>query len=228
MCGRFTITLEAGEVQLSLGLGEMPNDWKPRYNVAPSQLIPVVMDADQRDVRMLKWGLVPFWAKTAAIDNKLINARAETIAEKPAFRQSFAQRRCLIVADGFFEWMKPGSGKGPSTPYFFHERSHAPFTFAGIWDEWKPDDGKPLQTCSIITCEANDTVNPVHHRMPVILNEAARWRWLASDSVDELKTLLVPAADEFLVAYAVSRTVNSPAVDSEVCLLPEAKQNRLF
>jgi len=228
MCGRFSITLEAGEVQLQLALGAMPKDWRPRFNVAPSQRVPVVIDADRRDVLWMKWGLVPFWAKSAEIRNRLINARAETVSEKPAFRTSFKQRRCLIPADGFYEWLKPGGRNIPSIPYYFHEKEHAAFTFAGIWDEWKDDTGSVLQSCSIITCAANEIVFPIHNRMPVILNEETRWDWLQKTDKIELESLLLPAKKDFLSSYAVSRTVNNPAVDSEVCLLPEHQQDRLF
>ena len=181
MCGRFSITLEAGEVQLQLALGEMPEDWLPRFNVAPSQQIAVVTDAAGRDVQWMQWGLVPFWAKSPEIGNKLINARAETVAEKPAYRTAFKQRRCLIVADGFYEWIRPGGRSVPAVPYYFHAKDGAAFTFSGLWEEWKDPDGKPLYTCTIITCEANEVVRPVHHRMPVILEEEARWAWLAQE-----------------------------------------------
>ena len=228
MCGRFTITATAEEFQQRLELGEMPDDWQPRYNVAPSQSIPVVTDADQRRVHWMQWGLVPFWAKTAAIGGKMINARAETVAEKPAFRQSFLQRRCLILADGFYEWFKPGDPKVPAIPYYFHEKDHSPFTFSGLWDKWENADGKVLQSCTIITCPANETVFPVHARMPVILDETKHWDWLTQQNPQELQSMLVPVDKEFLSTYPVSRAVNSPAFDSEVCLLPEQQQNRLF
>ncbi len=228
MCGRFTITAKAEEFQQRLELGEMPDDWQPRYNVAPSQPIPVVTDADQRHVQWMQWGLVPFWAKNPAIGGKMINARAETVAEKPAFRQSFLRRRCLILADGFYEWMKTGGRKAPSIPYYFHEKNHAPFTFSGLWDQWEDQDGKKLQSCTIITCPANEIVGPIHARMPVILDDAKRWDWLTSNNLEELQSMLGPIGNSYLSAYPVSRSVNSPAVDSEVCLLPERQQDSLF
>lgn len=228
MCGRFTITLEARELQLNLSIGELPEDWQPRFNIAPSQLIPVVVDAGQRKVEWMQWGLVPFWAKSSGISSKLINARAETVAEKTAFRQSFLQRRCLILADGFFEWLKTGGRSIPSTPYFFHEKNKAPFTFSGLWDRWEGTDGKVLKSCTIITCNANEVVKPIHHRMPVILDEANRWEWLSSNEPQELQSLLVPIREDFLNTYPVSRLVNNPNIDSEDCLLPAREQGRLF
>ena len=228
MCGRFTIIAKMEEIQLRLGLGEMPGDWLPRYNVAPSQSIPVVIDADQRRVEWMQRGLVPFWAQTQAIGGKMINARAETVAEKPAFRQSFLQRRCLIIADGFYEWLKPGGRKVPSIPYYFHEKNHLPFTFSGLWDQWEYPDGNILQSCTIITCPANETVLPVHDRMPVILDDEKRWDWLSRKDPQDLQSMLVPVRKTFLFTYPVSRSVNNPAVDSEICLLPEQKQDCLF
>lgn len=220
MCGRFTITLDAEEVQLQLGLGEMPADWRPRFNVAPSQPVPVVWDAEQRNVEWMQWGLVPFWAKSPAIGNKMINARAETVAEKPAFRQAFRQRRCLIVADGFYEWLKPEKG-GASIPYYFHEKHGAAFTFSGLWDEWRNGEGEVLRSCTIITSPANAVVQPVHDRMPVILDGDKRWAWLTEQDPLALQALLVPVQADFLEGFRVSRQVNSPQNDSAACVLPE-------
>jgi putative SOS response-associated peptidase YedK len=228
MCGRFTITLEAGEVQLQLALGEMPKDWRPRFNVAPSQPIAVVTDPEKRKVEWMQWGLVPFWAKAAEIGNKLINARAETVAEKPAFRDAFKQHRCLILADGFYEWLKPGGRSGPSVPFYFHEQKKAPFTFGGLWDQWKDENGRVLNSCTIITCPANEVVRPVHHRMPVIFAEEARWAWLAQGTAPDLQFMLAPVRADFLVSYAVSRMVNSPGNDSPACLERAEEQGRLF
>jgi putative SOS response-associated peptidase YedK len=222
------MTLEAGAVQLQLGLGKMPDDWQPRFNVAPSQPVAVVMDAASRDVSWMRWGLVPFWAKSPEIGNRLINARAETAAEKPAFRSAFKRRRCLVLADGFYEWLKPGGRGVPSVPYYFHEKDHAPFTFAGLWDEWENAEGKPLRSCTILTCPANEVVRPVHDRMPVILEETARWAWLTREAVQDLQALLVPVQEGFLGAYAVSRAVNSPANDSPDCVERAAEQDHLF
>jgi putative SOS response-associated peptidase YedK len=228
MCGRFSITLEAEEIQLKLGLGELPEDWKPRFNVAPSQPVAVVLDPDHRDVHWMMWGLVPFWAKSTGIGSRLINARAETVAEKPAFRQAFQQRRCLILADGFYEWLKPGSQGAASVPYYFHEKHGLPFTFAGLWDRWQDQNGNELQSCTIITCPANKVVQPIHDRMPVILDEKARWEWLAPLANPALQALLRPVDDGFLERYAVSRIVNNPRVDAAECLAPQPGQDSLF
>ena len=228
MCGRFSITLEAGEVQLKLGLGEMPSDWKPRYNLAPSQPVPVILDPEKRVVHWMTWGLVPSWAKSPAIGSQLINARAETVAEKPAFRQSFTQRRCLILADGFYEWLKTGGSGKSSVPYYFHEERGLPFTFAGLWDCWQDHEGNELQSCTIITCPANGVVQPIHDRMPVILDDKARWEWLTPLAAPALLAMLKPIEDGFLERYPVSRLVNNPRIDNINCLTPQAGQESLF
>ena len=124
-----------------LELGELPADWQPRYNVAPSQPVAAVTDAHSRQVEWLRWGLIPFWAKDMAIGNRLINARSETVTEKPSFRQAFAQRRCLILADGFYEWQRSKEKKSPSTPYHFHRKDRGAFAFAGLWERWRNPEG---------------------------------------------------------------------------------------
>ncbi len=212
MCGRFTITLQADDVREALRLGEMPPDWQPRYNIAPTQPVAAVLDSSTRNVEWLRWGLIPSWAKDSAIASSLINARAETVAEKPAFRSALARRRCLILADGFYEWQKPASGRGPSLPYYFTLADGHPFAFAGLWESWQPPDAVlPLRTCTLITTAANTLVLPVHPRMPVILSGEAMWQWLTQPAASTGLLSAYPA--EQMAARPVGRLVNDPAVD---------------
>jgi putative SOS response-associated peptidase YedK len=170
----------------------------------------------------MQWGLVPFWAKDPTIGNRLINARAESLDEKPSFKYAFAKRRCLIVADGFYEWKKPESGAKSSQPYYFSLREGKAFVFAGLWESWQPKDDpeSKLITCTIITTVANALVAKVHDRMPVILNAEDKWAWLREDNPAALKALLKPAPDDLLQAWEVSRAVNDPKNDSPECIKP--------
>ena len=222
MCGRFTMAIDADDLQTELALGQVPADWKPRYNVAPGQNIGVVTNPHSRDVIWMQWGLVPFWATDPTIGNRLINARAESLDEKPSFKYAFAKRRCLIVADGFYEWKKPESGAKSSQPYYFSLREGKAFVFAGLWESWQPKDDpeSKLITCTIITTVANALVAQVHDRMPVILNAEDKWAWLQEDNPAALKALLKPAPDDLLQAWGVSRAVNDPKNDSPVCITP--------
>ncbi|MGD9644582.1 MAG: SOS response-associated peptidase [Pirellulales bacterium] len=234
MCGRFTIRSSPRVVAELFGLDEVPN-WEPRYNVAPSQPVPVVrMRADdrRRHLDMLHWGLVPFWADDMAIGNRLINARSDTAATKPAFRSAMRERRCLIVADGFYEWQattggkataKSGGGKASSRkqPYVIERRDGLPFAFAGLWESWKSSDG-PLLSCTILTTDANLTLRPLHHRMPVILDPRDYDHWLdpAVRAPAEVEDLLVPAPDDWLMARPVGTYVNNPRHDGRECVEP--------
>jgi len=222
MCGRFTLMIEAESLQSELGLGEIPGDWKPRYNMAPSQSIPVVADLQTRRVEMMRWGLIPSWAKDPSIGNRMINARAETLNEKPSFRQAFSRRRCLILADGFFEWQR-GEGKaGKSVPYFFHLKDKKPFAFAGLWESWFTSEKQELRSCTIITCQANELVAPVHERMPVILSGGSMWSWLEQRPLSELFSTLIPYSADLMDAYQVTGTVNDPHQDHPGCVIPVA------
>ncbi|MDY6868912.1 MAG: SOS response-associated peptidase, partial [Chloroflexota bacterium] len=151
MCGRFTLTLDPGEIQELLDLGPFVHIIQPRYNIAPSQPIPIVKDVKSRSVELYRWGLVPFWADDPDIGNRMINARSETASEKPSFRAAFKYRRCLILADGFFEWHAEEKG-APKTPYLFKLNNDHPFTFAGLYEHWEPPQGGELHTCTILTC----------------------------------------------------------------------------
>ena len=171
---------------------------------------------------LLKWGLVPFWADDPKIGNRMINARAETVAKKPAFRQAFRRRRCLVPADGFFEWNKgPSDGKKPTkTPYWIHRADGAPFVMAGLWERWEPENGSALHTFTILTTDAVPEIRDIHQRMPVILPEKAADAWLAADtSAEDLVSLLGPYG-EGLRFHPVSSVVNSPRNDSPECIEP--------
>lgn len=217
MCGRFTLTLEISELQRELKLGVVSADLAPRYNIAPSQQIAVVTDPDERKIEVMRWGLIPFWAKDKAIGNKLINARSETISEKPSFRNAFQKRRCLIPADGFFEWDKRNREKeGKSIPHYFFLEDHQPFMFAGLWEIWRPAESEDIiYSCTIITCPPNDVVSPYHNRMPVMLDEENSWKWLEFDSQKQLLELLQPFQSRSRMReYSISTLVNSPQNDS--------------
>jgi len=219
MCGRFTITIEPAFFQQELDLGKVPAEWTPRYNTAPTQDIPVVLDKDTRDVEMLRWGLIPFWAKDEKIGYRMINARSETIQEKPSFRNAFKQRRCLILADGFYEWQKQ-SGSAPKVPYYFQLADGAPFAFAGIWESWNPEPEETVRSCSIITTTPNDLVAMAHDRMPVILDKSMMWDWLQEKPADNLQAMLAPYPAEKMRARPVGLAVNNPKNDSEECIRP--------
>lgn len=181
------------EVRERLKLGDMPADFAPNINISPGQDIPVVIDPQTRNVQLYRWGLIPGWAKDPRIGYKMINARAETVAEKPSFRVSFQRRRCLIPADGFYEWKIED---GRKYPFLFTLEDRVPFTFAGLWDSWRGKEGEIVNSCTIITTTPNSLVARYHDRMPVILDDNARWQWLENTPPEELHTLLVPFAEE--------------------------------
>lgn len=222
MCGRFTLTLDPGEIQELLDLGPFVHIVQPRYNIAPSQPVPIVKDAQIRSVELYQWGLVPFWADDPKIGYKMINARSETIDEKPSFRAAFKYRRCLILADGFFEWH--ASEKGASkTPYLFKLKNDHPFTFAGLYEHWQSPEGGELHTCTILTCPPNELVSDYHNRMPVMLGEDARWAWLDQElEPPALLDLLSPYPADEMKCFPVSREVNSPQNDRPEVLEPQS------
>ena len=220
MCGRFTLTLDPGELQELLSLGPFIHIVQPRYNIAPSQPIPIVKDVRERSVELYKWGLVPFWADDPGIGYRMINARSETAQEKPSFRAAFKYRRCLILADGFFEW-RAGDKGASKTPYLFKLKNDDPFTFAGLYEHWQAPDGGELHTCTILTCEPNQLVSKVHNRMPVMLGEEARWRWLAPETdARDLMELMAPYPADEMKSYSVSKEANSPQNDRPEILTP--------
>jgi putative SOS response-associated peptidase YedK len=214
MCGRYTQRHSAAEVAERFSLDAAPAFITPPYNIAPTQIVPVIAERAERDGRNVlacKWGLVPFWSKDPALGNKLINAKAETLAEKPSFKYALEKRRCLIPADGFYEWDKRAK---PSQPMFIKRRDDGLFAFAGLWEECKLLDGEVLRTCTIITVGPNELVGAFHHRMAAILRPEDEAAWLdpASKSPAVLP-LLRPFAAEELEAYPVSTAVNSPLHD---------------
>lgn len=218
MCGRFSNTKSLKKIKERYRIDKLPLDWKPRFNISPSQEVPIVLDEGKRSLKWMKWGLVPSWAKDPAIGNKMINARGETVAEKPSFKKAFQHRRCLIPADGFYEWMKTKTGK---VPIWITLKDHELFSFAGLWESWKAPSGKTLDTFTIITTQANPEVNKVHDRMPVILNPKDEDHWLDPQETNMLvlSSLLKPYAGE-LSFSPVSNRVNSPKNDDPECITP--------
>jgi putative SOS response-associated peptidase YedK len=220
MCGRFTLTTTVKDLMEILPALQATEAILPRYNIAPSQPILAVANDDPTHLTTLRWGLVPRWASDESIGNRLINARAESLADKPAFRDAFRSRRCLVLADGFYEWKKlPGRQK---QPFLMWRPDGKPFAFAGLWDEWRSPQG-PLRSCTIVTTDASEQVRELHDRMPAILEPADFDRWLAPEPVDpaSLRDLLVPSRHD-LTLTPVSRLVNSPANESAECIEPEA------
>ena len=208
MCGRFAF-YSPTEATAALFGAEAAADLAPRYNVAPTQEIAAIRrDGDGLELVPLRWGLVPFWAKDPSIGNRMINARAETIAEKPSFRAAYRKRRCVILADGFYEWRRESDGK---TPYYISLANGDPLAFAGLWESWTDKStGESLQTATIVTTAANTFMAPLHHRMPVVLVPETATGWL--DSPDDVLSTYQKTAPE-LRAWPVSRRVNSPAND---------------
>jgi putative SOS response-associated peptidase YedK len=190
---------------------------EPSYNIAPSQRVASVVQREHRQLTEMKWGLVPSWAKYSKIGNRLINARAETIATKPAFRSAFKRHRCLILANNFFEWQKTGEVK---TPMLIRLKTQEPFAMAGLYEYWKMKSGKILETCAIVTTAANDFMKLIHDRMPVILRHENEDRWLDPDLQDttQVMKLLQPVNEEFMEAYEVSTYVNSPKNQDSVVI----------
>ena len=222
MCGRFTLTKPI-PVLAELFLFPETGEQEPRYNIAPTQAVAAIRapgGPDRRELAFFRWGLIPSWADDPAIGNRLINARAETAAQKPAFRSAFRQRRCLVLADGFYEWQRLGTKK---QPYYFRMRDGQPFAFAGLWERWE-DEGKPLETCTLLTTEANAVLRPIHERMPVILEPSSYNRWLdpACQQVDLLQPLLRPYRSEDMIGYPVSPLVNNPRNENPKCVEPAA------
>ena len=225
MCGRFTLRAPASVIAEHFALLEMP-PFAPRFNIAPSQPVAVVRLAPQepppgqRQLVWIRWGLIPGWAKDPAIGNRMINARAETVAEKPAYRAAMRRRRCLLPADGFFEWQKTGRAK---QPYFIRLHDDRPFAFAGLWEAWEGPDHNCVESCTLLTTEPNDLVRPIHNRMPVILDREDYERWLdpAVQNAAELAPLLRSYPSDRMQADPVSTLVNSPTNDEPRCIEPQ-------
>ena len=221
MCGRFTQTATPAVIAQQFNVTELPL-FTPRYNIAPSQAVAAIRiepDTTTRTLVLLRWGLIPSWAKDPKIGLHCINAKAETVAEIPSFRAAFKARRCLVIATGFYEWQVHGRAK---QPMWIGLKSHRPFVFAGLWEQWQPPDGEAIESCTILTTEPNELMRPIHNRMPVMLAPTAYDQWLSPtfQQAESLKALLRPYSSEELTAYPVSTLVNNPRNDVRQCLEP--------
>ena len=230
MCGRFTLHTSPEQLAEHFDLEETP-PLAARYNIAPTQPVAIVRpdrEANSREWALVHWGLIPSWAKEPGIGARMINARGETVAEKPSFRAALRRRRCLLPADGFYEWKKEGRSK---QPFHIRLRSQEPFAFAGLWETWTAPDGSELQSCTLITTEANELMATVHDRMPVILapEDYAQWLGTGKDAdareLDQLQHLLRPFDAELMEAYPVSQQVNNPQVEGPACIAPIASSS---
>jgi putative SOS response-associated peptidase YedK len=219
MCGRFTQKSSPKKVAEKFGVESIP-PLIERYNVAPMQQVLGIRESDNdREATFFRWGLVPAWAKDSSTGNKLINARAETVAEKPPFREAFKSRRIIVPAEGFYEWA--GRGTKEKQPYYFRMKDGEPFAIAGLWERWEGDGG-PLETCTLLTTEANSLLSAYHDRMPVILKPEDYDTWLDTEvrRAELLKPLLRPYPDGGMSAYAVSPLVNNPSNEDPRCVEP--------
>jgi putative SOS response-associated peptidase YedK len=233
MCGRYRLSRRKQLVEEYFDCGPSDNDWSPRYNIAPTQYIPVIRQNSKEPVRelsLMRWGLIPSWAKDSSIAAKMINARSETAATKPAFRDPLRFHRCLIPADGFYEWVQTGKSK---EPFCFEIMEGELFAFAGLWDGWKDPNGNWIRTCSILTTTPNAVTSAVHDRMPVIVDPDSYDLWLDPGMTDAqiVSELLKPYDAKSMRSYPVSMRINHVANDDEACSQPvefAPTQDRLF
>lgn len=220
MCGRFTLIATGEEIAAHYDLPEAPFV-APRYNIAPTQPVAAVRlapDSGEREFTHFQWGLVPSWSKDPSVGSRMINARSETAAEKPSFRSAFKRRRCLIPASGFYEWQKTNGSK---QPIYIHAAEGKLLSFAGLWEYWQSADGSELATCTILTTGPNDLMEPIHNRMPVVLEPDDYAMWLDPETpADQLMHLLRPVESEFLEAYPVSTLVNNPRNEDPAAIEP--------
>lgn len=227
MCGRFTLIAEPDKLKEIFDISDTSNcQWEARYNIAPTQNIATVLynsENEKRECRSLRWGLIPSWSKDSKMAARTINARAETLAEKPSFRSAFKRRRCLIIADGFYEWKKVETKK---QPYYFQLEDKQPFAFAGLWEEWQSPEDEKITSCTIVTTEANELLQPIHHRMPVLLQQSDYETWLDPQlqKTELLKELLHPFEAEKMTMTAVSTKVNNPLHTSAECITPLGRE----
>jgi len=222
MCGRYTLRVSPAELaEIFATLNQI--EWTPRYNIAPTQTVVAVRQAEQggRELARVRWGLIPSWAKDHKIGSNLINARADSVATKPSFRQAFKKRRCLIPVDGFYEWQAV-PGQKIKQPFHIGLKDSPVFAFAGLWESWVDPEGKPVETSSIITTDANEAIQVVHNWMPVILDPVDYDEWLGRDQqdVERLQKLLRPCAAEKMRLTPVSTLVNSPRNEQPECVAP--------
>lgn len=231
MCGRFTLANDLDKFNEHFDDLQIQMELTPRYNITPTQDVAVITNennfGDSKKVDLFHWGLIPSWAKDPKIGSRMINARSETLSEKPSFRSAYKHRRCLILADGYYEW-KPVPGEKQKQPIYIRLNSQEPFAFAGLWEEWKASYmEKPLRSCTIITCPPNTYLEKIHHRMPVILPEDKYKQWLTpgEQSSEALQQLLIPYSGNEMEAYPVSKFVNRPANDTPECIAPMANED---
>lgn len=219
MCGRYTIYTDLTQLAERFGFDSADIDFVPSYNVAPTQSVLTVVRSEGNRAELMRWGLIPSWAKDISIGNRMINARAETVAEKPSFRAALMRRRCLVIADGFYEWQKTATGKRPMRIAMDDGR---PFAFAGLWEVWKSPDSELVKSCTIITTGANDLLQSIHPRMPVILPRESEELWLDNSIEDGAMAsqVLAPYPLPDLRAYEVSSLVNSPRNNAPELVVP--------
>ena len=221
MCGRYLLNTDLNALQLRFKFVNTEVEITPRYNIAPSQPVAAVRagEGGARELTLLQWGLIPSWAKDPAIGSRMINARAETAAEKPSFRAAMKRRRCLIPASGFYEWARVGAAK---QPFFIRMKEGRPFALAGLWEQWCGEDGSELETCAILTTSPNEMTAKIHPRMPVIIAPGDYGRWMdpANEKPGTLEPLLRPYPAGEMEAHTVSRHVNNPRNDEPACIEP--------
>jgi len=219
MCGRFVQHSLFPEIVREFDIQQVDAEPSPSYNIAPTQDVAAVINDRMNRLIMCRWGLIPPWSKDPAIGSRMINARAETVADKPSFKKPFRYNRCLIVADGFYEWRKEGSRK---IPVYIRLRNGRPLGLAGLYNDWKPAEGETVRTCTIITTEPNSLLEPIHNRMPVIIPSGKNQLWLDPEVQDpeRLTPLLIPYGSDLMEAYDVSTKVNSPANNSPSNIVP--------
>ena len=214
MCGRKTLTKGKIEIIQDLLVDDWAEDWEPSFNIAPTQNTPVLLYKEKRQLRTMRWGLVPFWAKDLKMGSRMINARAETLTEKPAFRSLLRSKRCVVVTDGYYEWQQTNSGK---QPFYIHHRQGQILPMAGLWDKWLDENEKEWNTYTVITTEPAESISHIHNRMPVILNKPHMDYWINCDyPPDEALEYLKPYENP-LEFYPVSKFVNSPANNTVEC-----------
>ncbi len=219
MCGRYSLIADIGELQERFDFDGSELTHVPRYNIAPTQMALSVTSGGRRRGSYMRWGLIPSWAKSTSVGSRMINARAETLAERSGFRTALQRRRCLVLADGFYEWQGKGSSRRPMRIVM---ASGEPFAFAGLWDAWRDPKGEVVRSCAIITTSANELLSPIHDRMPVILPRELESLWLDHDIQDyaALAGILTPYITDEMEAYEVSSLVNSPANDGPEMVVP--------
>jgi len=220
MCGRYTLKTPVSVLAERFDIEEAPSSITPSYNIAPTQQVATALaENGRRKLEMLQWGLIPSWAKDPEVGNRMINARGETVAEKPSYRKAFQERRCLILSDGFYEWQKTDNGK---QPFYIHMEDESPFAFAGLWESWS--NGREIRSCTIITTAPNELAAAIHNRMPVILHPEDYEMWLDPDfdEREPLTALLKPYPADVMEAYPVSRRVNKPSNNEPGCIEPAA------